>query len=117
MVISRIGSVIVEHICRKINFVKFAEYGEFLKASKKDDKIDILSETNNTYRTMLSLTLVLLVTKLYIFISSKCEPLEAWTPFVIIIVLFLLFAFSYRKQTSYVRKRVIKINEKDKEES
>jgi hypothetical protein len=117
MVISRIGSIIVEPICKKINFVKFAEYGEFLKASKKDDKIDILSETNNTYRTMLSLTLVLLVTKLYIFISSKCEPLEAWTPFVIIIVLFLLFAFSYRKQTSYVRKRVIKINEKDKEES
>lgn len=117
MVVSRIGSVIIEPICKKIKFVKFAKYGDFLKASKKDEKIDILSETNNTYRTMLSLMLVLLITKLYIFISSKCETIVAWTPVVIITVLFLLFAFSYRKQTSYVRERVIKINEKSNEES
>jgi hypothetical protein len=111
MVISRIGSLVVEPISKKIKLVIFAEYREFIKASLIDDKIDILSETNNTYRTMLALSISLLITKIYIFISLKFEWIGSGTPVVIIIGLFLLFMFSYRKQTEYIRKRVKKINE------
>ena len=111
MVISRIGSLVVEPISKKIKLVIFAEYGEFLKASLKDDKIEILSETNNTYRTMLALSIALLITKLYIYISYKFEWISSGTPVVITVGLFLLFMFSYRKQTEYIRKRVKKINE------
>ena len=111
MVISRIGSLVVEPISKKIKLVIFVEYGEFLKASLKDDKIDILSETNNTYRTMLALSIALLITKLYIFISYKFEWISSGTPVVITVGLVLLFMFSYRKQTEYIRRRVKKINE------
>ncbi len=111
MVISRIGSLVVEPISKKIKLVIFVEYGEFLNASLKDDKIDILSETNNTYRTMLALSIALLITKLYIFISYKFEWISSGTPVVITVGLVLLFMFSYRKQTEYIRRRVKKINE------
>ena len=32
MILSRIGSIIIEPICKKIKWVKFADYGDFIKA-------------------------------------------------------------------------------------
>ncbi|MFL0198895.1 hypothetical protein ACJDU8_25605 [Clostridium sp. WILCCON 0269] len=101
MIIGRIGSIIVESICKKIRLVEFATYKEFVKASLKDDKINILSETNNTYRTMLSMFLILLLIKVYLVIISKVIWLKNCTPSFVIICLVMLFAFSYRKQTDY----------------
>lgn len=37
MTISRFGSVVIEPILRKINFVKFRDYQEYAKASKQCD--------------------------------------------------------------------------------
>ncbi len=31
MILSRIGSIIIETICKKIKWVKFADYGDFIK--------------------------------------------------------------------------------------
>jgi hypothetical protein len=39
LIISRIGSVIIEPLLKKWNFLKFAEYSDFVIYSKKDDKI------------------------------------------------------------------------------
>src|SRR5690348_7513108 len=55
LVISRFGSLVVEPILRWTKFVKFAPYSEFVAASKKDPQVDVLSEANNTYRTMTAL--------------------------------------------------------------
>lgn len=110
MIISRIGSVIVEPICKKFKVVKFAPYKEFINASLKDDKINILSETNNTYRTMLSSFLILAIIKIYLFIAYKIVWLSKFTAALIIICLIILFVFSYRKQTDYIRNRVKHIN-------
>lgn len=52
LVISRFGSLVVEPILRKLSFVEFVEYGDFVAAAKKDEKIELLSEANNSYRTL-----------------------------------------------------------------
>lgn len=53
MVISRFWSLVVEPILKKIKFIEFADYKDYLRASKKDLNIDILSEENNVYRTFI----------------------------------------------------------------
>ena len=65
MVISRFGSLFVEPILKRISFLKFADYESFIVASKKDEKIELFSEVNNTYRTITALFIILLLLKIY----------------------------------------------------
>ena len=108
MIISRIGSLVVEPICKKVKFVVYANYGAFLEACKTDLKIDALSEINNTYRTFFAGILTILGIWGYKKIGEYIPLLMNILPFVVVIFLLCLFAFSYRKQTSYIRSRVEK---------
>lgn len=108
MVVSRIGSLIIEPICKKMKFVVYANYESFLEACKLDAKIDDLSEVNNTYRTFLAGTITILGMWGYKKIGEYIPLMINILPFVVVIFLLCLFAFSYRKQTSYIRKRVEK---------
>ena len=49
LVISRVGSLAIEPLLKRIAFLKFADYKDFISASEKDKKIELLSEVNNTY--------------------------------------------------------------------
>jgi len=103
LVISRIGSLVVEPVMKSTKFVKFAPYRDFVRACTRDSKIETLSEQNNMYRTLCALFLCVGVLKLYDHVVQRWGlPGKA----VVITGLFGLFAFSYRKQTSYVRQRV-----------
>jgi len=108
MVVNRIGSIIVGPICKKLKIVKYANYKDYLEAIKVDSEIGILLETNNIYRTFLSGFILVVVVKLYIILGSGFQFLLHNYLMIIVIALVLLFAFSYRKQTSYIRKRVQK---------
>lgn len=103
LVISRIGSLVLEPAMKKTGFVKFAPYKDFVRACAHDSQIEILSEQNNMYRTLCALFLALGGLKLY-DVVVKWWGLPGGT--LVIVALFALFAFSYRKQTSYVRQRV-----------
>jgi len=52
LVVSRFGSLVIEPILRKTSFLRFADYEDFVAALKKDEKLELLSEVNNTYRTL-----------------------------------------------------------------
>jgi len=106
MVISRIGSLFVEPLLRKIGFLKFSDYGDFVRASAGDEKLETLSEVNNTYRTICALILCLLVVWAYGGAEQRWPMLLPLTPYLLGGFIFLLFLFSYRKQTSYITKRV-----------
>jgi len=106
LVISRIGSVIIEPILKKISFVTFADYKDFVSVSKKDAKLDLLSEVNNTYRTLCSLMFVLLLIKIYEKISIKIGVSDQAGIIILLICLLILFLFSYKKQTEYITKRI-----------
>jgi hypothetical protein len=106
LVVSRIGSLVVEPLLRSLSFVRFAPYSEFVAASERDGKLELLSEVNNTYRTMCSLLLLLLLLDVYARIGAACPILGRWGPTLLMVLLLILFLFSYRKQTSYIAKRV-----------
>lgn len=106
LVISRFGSLVIEPLLKKIVFVQFAPYADFISASRKDDKIDILSEVNNMYRTLCSLFILLLLLLGYQSLQLHIPVLGRWNPYIATVLLILMFLLSYRKQTDYVRKRV-----------
>lgn len=106
LVISRIGSLIVEPIFKKMKFLKFAEYSEFITACEKDTKLETLSESNNMYRTLIALFLSLLFSKLYVFLAVKFEWSVNTAFYILAVLLLTMFIFAYRKQTNYITNRI-----------
>ena len=108
LVVSRIGSLVLEPILKLVRFVTFVDYGKFVEASATDSKIDVLSETNNMYRTLCALLLLLLLVVLFDRFALSLPWLVAVSPYVAGLSLLLLFMFAYRKQTASIVKRVNK---------
>jgi len=106
LVISRFGSLVVEPIIKKVLCIKFAEYKDFVHASKKDSKIDIFSEVNNMYRTFSSMFVLLLLIKIYQIFSLDILWLNSNKLYILLTVLLIMFLCSYKKQTSYITKRI-----------
>lgn len=106
LVVSRFGSLIIEPLLKWLRFVEFADYKDFVTASQKDAKLDVLSEVNNTYRTLASLFGLLLLLKLYVKLEGRFAFLKEWDFTILASLLLIMFLFSYRKQTSYVTKRI-----------
>lgn len=106
MTISRFGSVIIEPLFKKIKFLKFRDYIDFVSASKKDSKIELLSEVNNTYRTLNAMTISLLLLKFYNFLDNKFLFGSSVSLLILTLIVTVLYLFAYRKQTNYITKRI-----------
>ncbi|SFU42358.1 hypothetical protein SAMN05216480_10366 [Pustulibacterium marinum] len=106
MTISRIGSLWIEKILKKSKVVKFSDYKDFVVCSKKDDKINLFLEINNTYRTLISLGFCLIIIKLYSELDRAIEIPEIYTTFILLIFTVYLYVLSYQKQTKYINKRI-----------
>ena len=104
MIISRLGSVFLEPFLKWTNFLKFEEYKDYIKASKIDVKIELLSEVNNSYRTIVSMFLLILVLKFYKFIAEKINISDEFSIGILIPILFILFIFSFIKTQTKTRK-------------
>ncbi len=116
MVLSRIGSLLLEYYLKKWKIVVSAPYGDFKNAEAKDPKLGVLSTENNMYRTFLATFVTLLL--LFGLNLIPCVSVFMHTPWmvlIIIVIFTLLFLFAYRKQTSYVRKSVEHLVNKNKE--
>ena len=109
LVISRFGSLIIEPILKKVSFLEFSDYSDFVSASKQDSEIKIFSEVNNMYRTFISMLALLILLKLYELLAVKFLVPSEWNLYLLAIILLIMFLFSYRKQTRYISKR-IKVN-------
>lgn len=108
VVISRIGSVIIEPFLKLTNIIVYAPYEKYIEASMKDPKIETLSETNNMYRTLVSLFVSLLLLKLFSFLSIKYSWISEHADLSILTIILLMFVAAYRKQTKYIKSRVEK---------
>lgn len=106
MVISRVGSIIIEPLLKWTGVINFASYKDFVIASKFDEKIDLLSEVNNTYRTLISLFICLLALKCFEFIINYLSIGSTLYQILTIFFLILLFIYSYRKQSNYITQRI-----------
>jgi hypothetical protein len=107
-VISRIGSLLIEPALKKMSFIKFVPYSEFVSAAKLDAKLEILSETNNMYRTFVAMLAVIALMKVYDLISLVYPSIAGYAPYCVVVTLLILYLFSYRKQTLYITKRIEK---------
>lgn len=110
--VSRIGSIVIEPVLKGVGFLHFSEYKDYIQAAKEDKVLEILSEANNMYRTFLSLFLCLAMLKTFEVITGYHPFLNDWLPAIIVVGLLFIFAFSYRKQTSYISKRVSSAKDK-----
>jgi hypothetical protein len=106
LVISRIGSLIIEPAMKKVSFVKFAPYKDYVRVSAKDPTLETLSEVNNMYRTLCALFLMLLATKAFEAIMMCLNMSGNASAYILFAALLVLFALSYRKQTKYITQRV-----------
>ena len=106
LVVSRIGSLFIEPFLKWIKFLKFSEYKKFIEVSKLDPKIELFSEVNNMFRTLCSLFFLLLLVKLYDYFLHELPFFVNNGKVLLIFLLFLLFLFSYRKQTKFITKRI-----------
>ncbi|TPN81044.1 hypothetical protein FJ987_25825 [Mesorhizobium sp. CU2] len=106
VVISRIGSVILQPILKGIGFVEHGEYSKFIVAESKDPKIAVLLESSNFYRSLCSVLLTTLAAygvKLAAgYFAWSLRSIEVCT----VIFLLVLFLLSYRKQTMFIENRV-----------
>jgi len=116
LVISRIGSIIIEPLFKKVKIVNFVKYEKFVIASKDDHKLDELSEANNMFRTLCSVFILLIALLVVSGIVNQYPSLMPYAVLIALVFLLILFVLAYRKQTSYVVKRVNTIcKDKDKE--
>lgn len=106
MTISRIGSILIEPVLEKLRFVHYPKYEDFLAASGNDTKINDLLETNNSYRSVISLLFCVVFTYLYTFLGNIWPVLISYEYHIIVALLLVLFLFAYKKNTRYIRNRV-----------
>jgi len=105
LVISRIGSLVIEPAFKKLRIVTYVPYEKYLQAVKLDPKIDTLSQENNTYRTLVAMFLLYaMVYAIYLMWPHTLN--QSWLPLAIATIGLVLFSFSYRKQTGYITRRV-----------
>jgi hypothetical protein len=106
MALSRIGSLIIEPAMKRLNLISYSEYANFVRAAAKDPKVDILVETNNTYRSVSAALICLALGYLLTWIPAPVEIGPEWQKLGVVTALALLFTASYAKQTGYIKARV-----------
>ena len=100
LIIGRIGSLFLEPLFKKLEIIKFTDYSKFLKAEEKDSKIHMLVLVNNMYR---SFCVVFLFSFFWLIYKNDFLFSTLLPRLLIILFLFFLFVYSYKKQTEYIK--------------
>ncbi len=114
--VSRIGSLILEPAVRKINFITYASYSDYVTAKAMDKDIETFLEIGNTYRTLaalfLFLTLICLFHMIFNFLNYCLKNTNQFMFIIsgtlLSITFFICFLVSYKKQVGYIKKRITK---------
>lgn len=106
LVLSRIGSLVIQPVLKKIKAIEVTEYHHYITAAKADPHIAALSETNNMYRTLSALFLTLFFLKVYALIENMWPIVKTMTAVLLPLALFAMFIVAYRKQTNYITDRI-----------
>lgn len=106
MINSRIGSLVLEPLLKKIKWVTFRDHHSFVEAEQKDKKINSLVEVNNMYRSMVSIGFTSLIVKFYYVGVEQQWNFGNVSEWILLVALLLLFAFAYKKQTKYIVSRI-----------
>ena len=106
MVISRVGSVMFEPTLRWVSLIEYSDYSKYLRANANDHKLDVMIEVSNTYRTLATAFVILLLSLLCDWIAEITGTPVPWMEKIALLLLCVLFLISFKKQSTYVNKRV-----------
>jgi hypothetical protein len=106
LVVSRIGSLLLEPFLKHMKLVEYSNYNDYLAACEKDKKIETLVEQNNTYRTIAGGLLCLLAAWPIQWVARWLSLTDEAATLTTLAASLALFIISYRKQSGYVTKRV-----------
>lgn len=106
VLISRFGSLFVEPILKFTRVAIYADYTSYLNACANDKKIELLVEDNNQYRTYISALVILILALIFNNASDQYQITQTTRKIIVVSAILMLFILAYRKQTSYIRKRI-----------
>ena len=104
--VSRLGSLFLEKILKKIKYIKYTPYEDYMEASKKDSLIKTLSMNNNMYRTFCAGFIVILLLRLIKLVIDYFKIPQNIFYTLLVILCIITYCLSYKKQTQYIVKRV-----------
>lgn len=107
LVVSRIGSLLIGPVLKSTKFVSYTSYTDYLHAAKRDPKLEMLSQDNNLYRSIISACVIYIAT--FTFDRTVYQHSHVFSGYFVLasaIFLLVLFTFAYRKQTSFISRRV-----------
>ena len=102
LILSRIGSLILEPILKKTKLIKYTDYNKYIEVSKIDNKLDILQREANQYRTYIAMFIILVIIQIYTCIKNKKFSINL----IFFVGLVILFIAAYKKQTKFILNRV-----------
>lgn len=111
LVISRVGSIIIEPLLKNLKVIKFLPYSDYISASSQDRKLEIFVEVANMYRTLTSMCLLLLLVAIIELFTLKNNVDQDTVQIIFYSSLVLLFVFSYIKQSNFIKERIKKANQ------
>jgi hypothetical protein len=106
MALSRVGSLIVEPAAKFLRIVRKSDYAAYVQACMKDEKLPLMVEVTNTYRTIAAGALCLLGGLAAQKSGWETELDRPTLELGITGAVCLLFMVSFKKQYDYVTKRV-----------
>lgn len=109
LAVGRVASIVVEPLCNYFGIVEFADYMDYVEASEKEPFIKNLSNINNLYRNLTTVSLILTICAL---LKGNWNDNSCSIAIVCGIGL-LLFLIAYRKQTEYIKRRVYMVLQKN----
>jgi hypothetical protein len=106
LLISRIGSVLMEWPLKKVGFIKYAAYPEFVEAEGIDSKISGLAEQSSFYRTLCCGFGLAAAFSALDGREPEIAEIPGTAETIGLALASLLFLFAYRKQSKFVVDRV-----------
>lgn len=106
VIFNRIGSLIIEQVCKEINIIKYVKYEDYIKVVSKDSSLYSIVETSDMYRTFLTGFIIMLLILLPAYICMNGFSIHILIMVAVLILLIVLFFYSYKKQVGYITKRV-----------
>ena len=116
VVCNRFSSLLIKPMLEALHIVRPLPYKDYIAGEKKDTKILTLNTDNNAYRAYIAVFCISLLAYLYKHLLSRINFFIDYQWPIVIVLLILLFVFSYRKQTKYIKDRIEANSRKDIQE-
>lgn len=106
LLISRLGSLLVEPLFKYFKIIEFSDYPDYVYACDNDEKIEIFVEQTNSYRTFLAGFLLILASYPTVVLADHLNLSSNARSVSLLVAGLLICIWSYKKQSDYVSKRV-----------